>query len=135
MTPSPQEVVHLGRYEENRQIQYLLLVKRDEDRFDWFERASSGNRIETAVTGTTVAEAIQKANRHWRSLSFRTVLCGFLYQLPERDEHGQPALFSEMVQSYSSFNGVFFSQERGYNCFIDFASKEALTFWKELQEV
>jgi len=84
----------------------------------------------TTVSGETVEEAMRLAARHWQKDSFTTVICGFRYTLPERDEHGINALFHQMVASYSSMNGVYYDEELGNNCFVQNASDEAIRLWK-----
>jgi len=61
------------------------------------------------------------------------VNCGFRYTLPERDEHGYNALFHQMAASYATSNGVYFDEESGNNCFVNFASEEAKNLLKVLQ--
>lgn len=105
---------------------YLFLRKQGDNHFVWYEEE------ETGIVGSTISEAIQNARRNWSAYSFRTVNCGFRYTLPERDEHGCNALFCQMAESYRSSNGVYFDEELGHNCFVSFASQEALSLLTHL---
>jgi hypothetical protein len=119
---------------EGGERRYLFLRKIDTVRFAWFEEINSENENSTTVEGQTVEEALRLAPRHWAADSFRTVICGFRYTLPERDEHGINALFHQMVSSYSTMNGVYYDEELGNNCFVQSASEEALALWKRLKK-
>jgi hypothetical protein len=105
----------------------------DQDHLVWLEAANTDSEVETSISGATVEEALWNARRFWKKQGFRTVNCGFRYTLPERDEHGCNALFHQMAASYGSFNGVYFDEDLGHNCFINFASQEALEIWKQVQ--
>lgn len=54
--------------------------------------------------------------------------------MPERDEHGLPALFYQMKASYTSSSGIYFEEDFGYNAIVKEASQEALTLLKRLEE-
>lgn len=110
----------------------LLLRKEDPVRYAWYEDHSGQEKI-TPIFASTAEEAIKQAYLNWKEQLFRTINCGFRYSLPERDEHGNNALFHQMVASYSSMNGIYFDEDLGYNCFVNFASDEAKKLWKELQ--
>jgi hypothetical protein len=111
---------------------YLFLRKTADDLYNWFEEMNSKEEKQTSVTGQTIEEAIRKARRHWKNASFRSIICGFRYTLPERDEHGINALFSQMVVSYSSPNGIYLDSELGHPCIVQNASQEARELWKRL---
>lgn len=81
-------------------------------------------------TATSAEEALRLAQRQEE---FRTVGCGFRYTLPERDEHGMNALFYQMVASYQSPNGIYFDDELGGNCIVQFASIEARKLMMQLK--
>lgn len=110
----------------------LLLRKEDPVRYAWFEE-EAGKENSTPIFAPTAEEAIKQAYLHWKDHLFRTINCGFRYSLPERDEHGNNALFHQMIASYSSMNGIYFDEDLGHNCFVNFASDEAKKLWKELQ--
>lgn len=112
----------------------LFLRKLGAESYTWTLLRKEGNEEETGITGTTIEEAIAKARRKWKDQAFRTLNCGFRYTLPERDEHGINALFHQMALSYKSSNGVYFDEDLGHDCFVNFASTEAKELLKrELQ--
>lgn len=121
-------------YSPNGRWCYLFLRKSREGHFAWFQDGAD-NESETPISAQTIEEALRLGARHWRGDSFRTVICGFRYTLPERDEHGINALFHQMVASYSSMNGVYYDEELGNNCFVQNASDEACKLWQKLKTV
>ncbi len=96
-------------------------------RFVWFLRDK-----ETPIVGGNSEEAILLARKQWGEDNFRTLNCGFRYTLPERDEHGVNALYSQMVSSYASMNGIYFDPDLSCNCFVQSASNEARSLMKQL---
>lgn len=126
------KIIHVARIQPRGALRYLLLRKKDPHTFTWYEQEGS-NENETSVSAPTFEEAMQQARRQWKNASFRTVNCGFRYTLPERDEHGCNALFHQMISSYNSPNGVYYDEELGHNCFINFASMEARDLWQKLK--
>ena len=80
-----------------------------------------------------MAEAIYAAEKKWKADFFALLHCGFRYTLPIRDETGTNAHFHQMAKSYSSSNGRYFDEEVGHMCFVDFASDEALEFWRKIR--
>lgn len=128
------KLMHVARVEKPKEgHRYLFLRKVDPNRFVWFEQQPDGNEVETPIFGTNVEETIRLGNREWRHHPFRLINCGFRYTLPERDEHGINALFHQMIASYSSMNGIYFDEDLGCNCFINFASLEARELWQKLK--
>lgn len=122
------DIMHVAKYLSPQKGQtWLYLKKIDPRTYTWFEEETA-----TEVTADTIEEALRLAFRQWKGQSFRTLMCGFRYTLPERDEHGINALFWQMVLSYSSSNGIYFDEEIGCNCFVQSASQEARNLWKEL---
>lgn len=111
---------------------YLFLRKLKEDAYTWFEEDSNGEENETSISGHNVEEALRLAKAHWKNDSYRTIICGFRYTLPERDEHGINALFCQMVKSYSSPNGIYNDPEVGHPCIVQNASTEAKDLWARL---
>jgi len=101
--------------------------------FVWYEETDKDKETETAISASNVQEAMRLAQREWHSQGFRTIICGFRYTLPERDEHGMNALFHQMAASYSTPNGVYFDEDLGHNCTVQNASQEALCFWENLK--
>jgi len=131
--PSQSKLIHIGRIYISGKWCYLLLRKKDTRSFVWFEEQPDGTEIETEVSAETIEEAIRLAIRHWKKNNFNSVLCGFRYPLPERDEHGINALFHQMVSSYSSMNGIYYDEELGNNCFVQNTSDEAHRLWQFLK--
>lgn len=111
----------------------LLLRKEDPVRYLWYQEYNTQSERETPIFAPTPEEAILLAYLNWKGNDFKTINCGFRYTLPERDEHGNNALFHQMIASYSSMNGIYFDEDLGHNCFINFASDIAKNLWKQLQ--
>ena len=128
------KLIHVARvFYKNGPI-LLLLRKDDPIRYTWYEESDKGNENKTTLFAPTPEEAIKRAYLLWKDDCFRTINCGVRYTLPERDEHGNNALFHQMIASYSSMNGIYFDEDLGHNCFVNFASSEAKSLWKELQK-
>lgn len=128
-------LIHAGKiFAKGGVYKYLFLRKIDPHSFTWFIEEHDGSENETPVSGPNIEEAIRLANRQWKDDYFTSLGCGFRYTLPERDEHGINALFHQMVSSYNSPNGIYFDEELGNNCFVNFASNEARNVWKRLAE-
>lgn len=125
------KLIHVGEILTAHGKQYLFLRKKGHS-FVWFQ--GSGIDEPTPIKALTSTEAMKMAYQTWGGQSFRMLNCGFLYTLPERDEHGMNALFSQMVQSYGSSNGVYFDQELGHNCVVHLASDEARRLWQTLKQ-
>ncbi|MBN9376908.1 MAG: hypothetical protein J0H93_00880 [Chlamydiales bacterium] len=127
------QLIHVAQITlETKGPRLLFLRKEDPVRFTWYEDLVQEEK-ETEVFSTTALEAIRLAYLYWKNYSFKTLNCGFRYTLPERDEHGNNALFHQMIASYSSMNGIYFDEDLGHNCFVNFASDEAKNLWKNLQ--
>jgi hypothetical protein len=131
-------LIHVAKYQDpegslkNRNV-FLLLRKRSPHCFVWYKENEEAKEEETEINASTIEEAIRLANRTWKNQGFRTLNCGFCYTLPERDEHGNNALFGQMIASYTSSNGVYFDEERGHHCLVQAASNEAREYFKKLQ--
>lgn len=129
-----ESLVHVGKYLPYRKgPRYLYLRKRSLQHYVWYEKEGD-QEVETEVDAPSIEEAMQLAHKTWKNNAFRTVICGFRYTLPERDEHGMNALFHQMAASYSTPNGVYFDEELGHNCFVQSASREALDIWNKIRE-
>lgn len=110
----------------------LLLRKKSERLFVWYEEHENEER-ETDIFADNIEDAIRIANYKWKYDFFTTLICGFRYTLPERDEHGINALFHQMAASYDSMNGVYYDEELGNNCFVQNASLDARQLCLELK--
>jgi len=127
------KLIHIARIQPHGALPvYLFLRKKTPHDYVWYQKEED-KEVETSVTGPNPEEAIRQAIRNWKNASFRTVICGFRYTLPERDEHGINALFYQMIASYQTPNGVYFDEDLGHNCIVSNASKEAIKLWKELE--
>lgn len=129
------KLIHIARIQlQDRGLTYLFLRQVEPYRYLWFQDDQSGKEVETTIWGGTTEDALLAAYRTWRDAEIRPIHCGFRYTLPERDEVGINALFHQMVASYSSMNGIYFDEELGSNCIVQFASNEARDLWKRLQQ-
>lgn len=139
-TISEKSLIHVAKIQNGWSQRYLFLRKIDTYHFGWFlendEKKSAEDcveEIETSVWGATISEALMAAYQKWKLDYISPLNCGFRYTLPERDEIGMPALFYQMVASYSSMNGVYFDKELCSNCIVQFASLEARQLAKNLE--
>lgn len=132
--PTSDKIIHAARIQgDNGKTEYLLLWKK-EGKFLWFKLNSDfSTQFSAGIEVDTFKDAMIEARKKWKNNFFRTLNCGFYYTLPERDEHGMNALFSQMIAGYSSSNGVYFDEILGHNCFVNFASQEGLNLWHSLQ--
>ncbi len=131
---SDAKLIHLGCIQGHNPCPVYLTLRQIHDyHYAWFIKNNDKNEKETPVWGPTTEEAIRLAYRHWKIDNFRPVNCGYRYTLPERDEHGSPALFYQMIASYSSMNGIYFDEELGCNCIVHHASLEARQMWKKIE--
>jgi hypothetical protein len=125
-----ERLIHVGKKLGKRgSYTYLFLRQVEPHIFTWFEVEKDFKENATHITSPSIEEAMRLAQRDWASDYFRTIICGFRYTLPERDEHGLNALFFQMVASYSSSNGIYFDEELGCNCIVHQASQEARNLW------
>lgn len=128
------KLIHVARIQvQNKGKAYLFLRQIDPFRYIWFQEDPQGIEAETPIWGGSIEEALLAAYQGWRHSEFCTVHCGFRYTLPERDEVGTNALFYQMIASYSSMSGIYFDEELGSNCIVQFASTEARDLWKRLK--
>ncbi|MBA3721500.1 MAG: hypothetical protein H0W88_03770 [Parachlamydiaceae bacterium] len=121
------KLIHVACIQEESKNKktYLFLFLVNTQKYIWFKEDSTGNKIETTLSGMTFDDAMNEAVKFWKKENFRTINCGFRYSLPERDEHGVNALFHQMAASYSSMTGIYFDDTVGYNCIVYHASIEA----------
>lgn len=137
MTPIAEQktgkLLHVARIFKQGQWSYLFLRKNSSGGFTWHEEIGTASEAETALSAQTVEEAMRLAPRMWKTQFFQTLLCGFCYTLPERDEHGINALFHQMVASYSNPSGIYYDEELGNNCFVQNASQEAYELYQRLK--
>lgn len=130
----PGKLIHAAEIQVQESGRHYLLL-REIAPFHYAWAIDKGDKEEeTGVVAPTVADALIFARRHWKRNAFRTVLCGFRYTLPERDEHGCNALFHQMIASYSTSGKVYFDEELSSNCIVFHASDEAISLWHYLQK-
>ncbi len=122
------KLIHTAKIFQEGRHKLLFLRKVSPNEFRWF---CEGNP--TSVFGMNCEEALRLAGRHWSEDSYRTIICGFRYTLPERDEHGINALFHQMAASLSTPNGIYFDEELGNNCFVQNSSLEARELFTTLK--
>lgn len=131
------KLIHVGFIHRPREGKRTLFLRMTSDQmYSWFEEKSPASGEETELTRRmpTIEDAMRLAHKTLKPFAFRTLICGFRYSLPERDEHGINALFSQMAASYSSPGGIYFDEEVGYNCFVQNSSLEALQLFRQLKE-
>jgi hypothetical protein len=133
---SPPKLIHVGKIIASNRPGYDLLFLRhhDERVYRWSKVDAHYAEQPTEVVADTIEEAMRLAHRHWKQQYFRTLICGFRYTLPERDEHGINALFHQMAASLGAMSGVYFDSELGCNCYVQNASQEAFFLWRELRD-
>jgi hypothetical protein len=133
--PFKPKLIHVARIHlQGKGRIYLFLRQIEPYRYIWFREEQAGTEAETPVWGGTAEEALIAAYKAWNHDYIHPLHCGFRYTLPERDEVGTNALFHQMVASYSSMSGIYFDEELGSNCIVQFASVEARNLWKRLQQ-
>lgn len=124
------KLIHAATILSSNGPQYLFLRQVSDHEFTWFIEVD-GQEQKTGVTFSHVEEAIRLANKKWMLENFTPLNCGFRYTLPERDEHGNNALFHQMVSSYSSMNGVYFDVDLGRLCIVQNAPSSTRALWKK----
>jgi hypothetical protein len=89
--------------------------------------------LATTCSAMNIGRACHLARMQWGRYGFRTLRCGTLFTLPERDEIGSPALFHEMIQSLAVSNGVVTDPSRGHPYRVDQISEEAVRLYKKIK--
>lgn len=121
--------IHVACIKRGIKQSYLFLQKSG-DEFVWFEENTP-----TKHKASTREEAIRMIwqLRKTPGLSFRLLNCGRLYTLPERDEHGTPALFNQMSASFATPTGTYFDENLNQSCIVEHPSDEALRLLRKLK--
>lgn len=113
---------------------WSFILTQEETGFRWHLFEEDSNKFyPTDCLGENIGLACHFARMKWARYGFRTLRCGTLLTLPERDEVGSPALFHEMIQSLSISSGVVFDPGRGYSFRVDQISEEAIQFYKRIK--
>lgn len=126
-------LIHVAEIDTRGGTHYLFLRKESPDRYIWFEVDKDGKEKATSLTGGNTEEAIKIARKQWQNQSFRTLKCGFRFTLPERDEHGNNALFNQMSLSLGSFNGIYYDEDLGHNCIVNQVPLRSRLLWEKLK--
>lgn len=133
-TSTAGRLCHIGKLQRSgKKPSYVFLRQTGDHRFVWFEE-ENGKEQATEISAASLPEALRLAHKKWKPFAFRTVICGFRYLLPERDEHGVNALFHEMVQACQSPTGTYYDQDLGHSCMVQNASLEALDMYYRLRD-
>lgn len=134
MSESQGKLIHIAfTFEQQKGWLTLYLRKVNDVEYRWFRQESGSEEVATDIAADTPREAIRLARRDWKPYAFRTLMCGYRFTLPERDEIGSDALFHHMVASYSVSNGVYFDEELGHQCIVREISQQAHDLWKKLK--
>jgi hypothetical protein len=129
-------LIHAARIllpKQGRKILFLRQAAPNE--YTWTKVCEENEKLTeeiTEITALTISEALRLGIRKWKNASFTTIKCGTRFTLPERDEHGAPALLNQMAASYSTPNGVYVDENYGL-CLVNNASIEALNLWRKLR--
>lgn len=131
-------LIHIGKLSSadgaNEELLFMRQVADDE--YCWFREDRSGMERITEIMGSTPRKAVRSAQQFWGEKGFSSLYCGTRYSTIPQDEHGTPALFCQMVASYSANNtdGSYFDDLAGHECYVDFAPDDSLDLWYQLRE-
>lgn len=109
----------------------LLLLRKIEPKLFRWSVYDGEKETETDVHAEEAAEAIRLGVAYWRG--FTPLPCGYVFTLPERDEHGNNALFSQMVKSLESPSGIYFDEDLGHNCIVKEIPSETRRLYQTLK--
>ena len=109
--PLKENIIHLAQV-FNGKVRFLYLVK-EEGCLRWYDGESP-----TELIAGSLSEALRIAGKLYALQHFQVVHCGNKFTLPERDEHGTPATYQEMMKSLQSSNGVFQDEASGHACIV-----------------
>lgn len=100
-------IIHVGKGDSGL---YTLV---QDSSFKWFL-----NGKPTEVESLTLPLALIEAQKAFKLDRFQLLQCGVKFSLPERDEHGTPALYCDMIKSLASSNGQYFDPLYGQNFIV-----------------
>ncbi len=130
--PKTNNIIHIAEILPFKMDKQLLILKKcSHHEYEWY-LLIDGKENATNIKTETANQAIQLARKKWSLNSFRSIDCGKRFTLPERDEHGTPALYYQMKASYESLTGIYFDNDLGHNCIVKEASQEALDMMHHL---
>lgn len=115
------KLIHLAESDEG----LILLYEKSPQSYIWY----TGDQ--PTIEADSLEEAIRLGWRHFPG--FAPLLAGYRYTLPERDEHGNNALFSEMVASLNSPSGVYFDEKSGHNNVVHNIPQKAKNLYVDLK--
>lgn len=115
MSAPASNLIHVAQIFDQGAPRYLFLRKIDAHRFEWFDDSNKS----ISISAANPEEAIRLAWREWNFKHFRPLGCGYRYTLPERDEHGTPATFSQMALSLANPTGTYYDPDLGHNCIVN----------------
>lgn len=107
----------------------LFLRKLEPKLYQWFDQDDK-----TDVQAETQEEAIRLAYRKWQDRGFQMLPCGYVFTLPERDEHGNNASFSQMGKSLESMTGVYYDEDLGHSCIVNQIPNETRKIYNSLKQ-
>lgn len=81
--------------------------------FQWFLHGKA-----VGVNCSSLKDSLKSGFKSFKNDQFRPLHCGTKFSLPERDEHGEPAIFSELVRSLASSNGQYYDPLYGQNFIV-----------------
>ena len=112
----------------------LFLRKTDPLNYTWYIE-KEGKEESTGIESTHPEEAIRLARRQWALDEFQPLKCGYCFTLPERDEHGTPALFYQMIKSLNTLTGAYFDEDLGFSCHVQQIPVDSRRLYKKLKEL
>ena len=118
------KLIHLAESD----LGWLYLRETSPGRYQWFEEAKP---LELEASSTE--EAFRIAYNRFKHHHFESLLVGYKFTLPERDEHGAPALFIDMARSLEAANGQYFDPETGHNFIVHQIPMRARELYKQLK--
>lgn len=120
--------------DEKGERKWLFLRQLEPAKYRWFLK-EEGKEKATEIEAKDPLEAIRLARRHFAKQLFSPLLCGYNFTLPERDEHGNNALFYQMVKSVNSPTGIYFDEKLGHNCIVHQIPTKARRLYEELKSI
>lgn len=121
-------LIAVASIREGHDRKLLFLKKLENHLFQWFKEDQP-----TDIQGDFWSQAICLAYRKWKSEDFQMLPCGMVFTLPERDEHGNNALFYQMAKSLESMNGIYYDENFGSNCIVQQIPTESKEIYLKLK--
>ena len=115
------KLIHVAQSDKG----WMFLQETSPGHYQWFQGDEP-----TEIQAPSIQEAIRLGWKAFASQNFEPLLCGYKYTLPERDEHGAPTLFSDMVQSLNTPTGQYFDPASGHNYIVQNIPTRARELYK-----